>query len=263
MSHRLEGHVIVVTGATGIAAASAERLCSEGAAVFTISYTPDHCRELHQRLADQGYRHGWASADLRDEAKTVAAFEACVDQFGPLDGVLAVAGGSGRRFGDGRLDSISLDAWNATIELNLTTTFLTVRESIRRMLDPQSGGSVVIVSSVLADHPSPELFGTHAYAVAKGAQLALVRTASAAYAPDAIRINAIAPSLVVTPMSLRAQEDPVVTAYASRKQPLAGGFLDPGPVAAAAAYLLSSEASAVTGQVVAVDGGWGVTEAGS
>jgi len=116
------------------------------------------------------------------------------------------------------------------------------------------------VSSVLADHPSPDLFGTHAYAVAKGAQLALVRTTAAAYAPDNIRINAIAPSVVVTPMSMRAQDDAAVMAYTEKKQPLSGGFLDPEPVAAAAAYLLSAEADAVTGQVLAVDGGWGVTE---
>lgn len=260
MPDRLDGRVIVVTGATGIAAASAERLCSEGAAVFTVSYTPGHCEELHDRLASLGYRHGWAAADLRDESQAVSAFDACVDQFGRIDGLLAVAGGSGRRFGDGKLDTISLEGWDATLELNLTTTFLAVREAIRRMLDQESGGSVAIVSSVLADHPSPDLFGTHAYAVAKGAQLALVRTTSAAYAPDSIRINAIAPSVVVTPMSMRAQDDAAVMAYTEKKQPLSGGFLDPEPVAAAAAYLLSGEADAVTGQVLAVDGGWGVTE---
>jgi len=262
MSERLEGRVIVVTGATGIAAASAERLCSEGATVFTISYTQAHCEELHDRLASRGYLHGWATADLRDEGQAMAAFDACVDQFGRVDGLLAVAGGSGRKFGDGRLDAISLEGWDATIELNLTTTFLSVREAIRRMLEQPAGGSVVVVSSVLADHPSPELFGTHAYAVAKGAQLALVRTTAAAYAPNDVRINAIAPSVVITPMSMRAQDDPTVMAYAERKQPLSGGFLAPESVAAAAAYLLSAEAGTVTGQVLAVDGGWSVTEVG-
>lgn len=260
MSDRLEGRVVVVTGATGIAASAAERLCSEGAAVFTVSLSAQECEDLHDRLTGSGYTHGWAAADLRDEDRAVGAFEACTERFGRVDGLLAVAGGSGRRFGDGRLDTISLEGWDATLELNLTTTFLSAREAIRRMLAQGSGGSVVIVSSVLADHPSPDLFGTHAYAVSKGAQLALVRTAAATYAPDSIRINAIAPSVVVTPMSMRAQDDAVVMAYTEKKQPLSGGFLEPAPVAAAAAYLLSSEADAITGQVLAVDGGWGVTE---
>lgn len=262
MSDRLEGRIVAITGATGIAAASAERLCREGAAVFTISYTQAHCEELHDRLVAHGYQHSWATADLRDEDQAVAAFDACVEQFGRLDGLLAVAGGSGRKFGDGKLDSISLEGWDATLELNLTTTFLATREAIRRMLGQPAGGSVAIVSSVLADHPSPELFGTHAYAVSKGAQLALVRTASAAYAASNIRINAIAPSVVVTPMSVRAQDDPTVMAYTERKQPLSRGFLAPEPIAAAAAYLLSTEADTVTGQVLAVDGGWSVTEVG-
>ena len=260
MSDRLDGRVVVVTGATGIAASAAERLCSEGAAVFTISFTPGHCEELHDRLVGLGYRHAWAAADLRNEDEAVAAFDACIQHFGNIDGLLAVAGGSGRRFGDGRLDTISLEGWDATLELNLTTTFLATREAIRRMLAQESGGSVVIVSSVLAEHPSPELFGTHAYAVSKGAQLALVRTTAASYAPNGIRINAIAPSVVVTPMSVRAQDDAVVMAYTEKKQPLSGGFLEPGPVAAAAAYLLSTEADAITGQVLVVDGGWSVTE---
>ncbi len=262
MSARLEGRVIVVTGATGIAAASAERLASEGASVFTVSRTASHCVGLSERLASIGARHGWEVADLRDEKETVDAFAAAVDTFGHLDGVLCVAGGSGRRMGDGPLDTITLEAWNATLDLNLTTTFLSMREGVRRMLDQDRGGSVVVVSSVLAASPSPTLFGTHAYAVAKGGQLALVRAAAAAYAPRRIRVNAIAPAVVTTPMSVRAQDDEEVTTYVERKQPLVGGFLEADTVASAAAFLLSGDASAITGQVLAVDGGWTVTEVG-
>lgn len=258
---RLEGRVIAVTGATGIAGASAQRLATEGASVFTISRTAEHCESLHERIAGSGGVHAWATADLRNEAETEGAFARLDEAFGSLDGLLAVAGGSGRRFGDGMIHDMALEGWEDTLELNLTTTFLSMRESIRRMRS-RGGGSVVIVSSVLASHPSPRRFGTHAYAVAKAGQLALVRTTAASYAAEGIRVNAIAPAVVVTPMSERAQGDDDIVSYVEAKQPLSG-LMDPEPVAAAAAYLLSSEADVITGQVLEVDGGWSVTEVGA
>ena len=123
-----------------------------------------------------------------------------------------------------------------------------------------SGGSIVVVSSVLATSPSPQRFRTDAYAAAKGAQLALVTTTAAAHASDGIRINAIAPSLVATPMSARAQSDDEILTFARAKQPLTDGILDPGAIADAALFLVSDESAAITGQVLAVDGGWSVSE---
>jgi NAD(P)-dependent dehydrogenase (short-subunit alcohol dehydrogenase family) len=83
---------------------------------------------------------------------------------------------------------------------------------------------------------------------------------AAHYAPSGIRVNAIAPSLIATPMSRRAQDDPEILDYLARRQPLAGGPIDPDAVTATALHLLSGEAAMVTGQVIAVDGGWGVSE---
>jgi len=88
----------------------------------------------------------------------------------------------------------------------------------------------------------------------------LVRTMAAYYARHGIRVNAIQPGLVDTPMSARAAGDPETSAYAAAKQPLAGGFIDADAVATAGLFLLSDEADQVTGQSLAVDGGWGVTE---
>ena len=149
-------------------------------------------------------------------------------QLGRIDGAFLVAGGSGRRFGDGPIDQVGADAWRETIELNLTTTALSVAETVRIMLgqDPE-GGSVVMVSSAIARHPSPRHFGTHAYAAAKGAQQTLVTALAATYAARSIRVNAIAPGLVDTPMAARAASDPQILSYARTKQPLAGGMLDP------------------------------------
>ena len=261
---RLTGHVCVVTGATGIAASAAHRLAAEGASVFTISVDEKECAALHAELAGTGPEHGWAVGDLTDEGATVDAFQACIDRFGRIDGLFAVAGGSGRSLGDGPTHAISLGAWQATLDLNLTTSFLSVREAIKHMLGKEvPGGSVVMTSSVLAEHPSPERFSTHAYATAKGAQLALVRATAAHYADDHIRVNAIAPGLVQTPMSVRVREDDELLAYIAAKQPLVGGVIPAEDIAHTAAFLLSDESRYVTGQVIAVDGGWGVTEASS
>lgn len=261
MTNRLASKVCVITGATGIAAAAAHRFAAEGAVVFTVSVDESECVALNRALEEAGHDHAWAAADLRDEDATVAAFAACTERFGRIDGLFAVAGGSGRRLGDGALHEIALEGWQRTIDLNLTTTFLAAREAVKHMLENQNGGAIVVTSSVLAEWPSPDLFATHAYATAKGAQLALVRSAAARYAGDGIRVNAIAPAVVTTPMSTRAQNDPTTAAYVAKKQPLAGGFLDPDDVAATALFLLSAESRNISGQVIAVDGGWGVTDA--
>ena len=123
-----------------------------------------------------------------------------------------------------------------------------------------SRGSIVLVTSVLAAHPS-SLFVTHAYAAVKGAEVSLTRAMASFYGKDAIRVNAIAPGLVRTPMAERAATDSTSVLYATRKQPLAAGLLPPEDVAATGLFLLSDESRYVTGQVIDVDGGWGVTEA--
>ena len=263
---RLAGRALLVTGSTGIAAAAARRFAGEDARVFVASRTPEHCAALAAELAASGAEAGFLPADLTDEGQVEAAVAAAVARFGRLDGLFAVAGGSGRRFGDGPIHELTLAGWEQTMALNVTTQVLVVRAVLRRMLAQAptlagSRGSILLMSSILAFHPAPELFATHAYAAAKGAIATLARTMAAAYAPHGIRVNALAPALVATPMSARAAADPATSAFARRKQPLAGGFLDPDEVALAAVYLLADESRHVTGQILAIDGGWSVTQA--
>lgn len=245
---------VVVTGATGIAAAVAHELVTRGAQVFAISRTESSLAAL----AAQVDLAGFAVADLSDEAAAARTFALADAELGGLDGLVAVAGGSGRRFGDGPLHEIPLEGWQQTLDLNLTTTYLAARETLRRLLAAGRGGSLLLTTSVLGWSPSPEHFTTHAYAATKAAIIGLTTTLAAHYAPLGIRVNAVAPGLVETPMAARAAQDPVIRRFAEAKQPLAAGMLQARDIARLAVRLL--DAPSVTGQVVAIDGGWTVTE---
>lgn len=259
---RLVGKVCVITGATGIAEATALRFAEEGASIFVIALRADDCRTLAARIVDEvgaEVPFAWAEADLTQESSTTDAFSQCATTYGRIDSVLAAAGGSGRPFGDGPLHATSLESWNATLALNLTTAFLTARESLKIMLNQPNGGSIVFVSSVAATHPVLGLFDTQAYSAAKGGINALVVNGACQYGPSGIRFNAIAPALTTTPMSKRAASDPDTLDAVKTRMPLTGG----GPLSAldhaqTAVFLCSDESRQITGQIFRVDGGWGV-----
>ena len=256
---RLHDRAILITGSTGIAAATALRAAAEGARVLVTSRDADHARSLGERLPGGG----WAAAELTDEAAVDGVVSAAIERFGRIDGLFTAAGGSGRRFGDGPIHALTADAWEATAALNLRTQVLVlgrVARAMREQTPDESGsrGSILILGSITTEAPVPELFGTHAYAAAKGALTALMTSMAATYIGDRIRVNLVAPSLTATPMATRAAEDPHILEYAARKQPLAGPMLDPDEVAKAAIYFLSDESRAVTGQSLAIDGGWSI-----
>src|SRR5687767_6969652 len=116
--NRLAGRVCLVTGSTGIAAAAAERFAVEGASVFVTSRNEGHCRELADRIVAGGARAAFHAADLADEQQAGDVVAACVAAFGRIDGLFSVAGGSGRRFGDGPIHEMTGEAWDATLALN-------------------------------------------------------------------------------------------------------------------------------------------------
>jgi NAD(P)-dependent dehydrogenase (short-subunit alcohol dehydrogenase family) len=198
--------------------------------------------------------------DATDRAEVEAAIDAAARAFGRLDGLFHVAGGSGRRFGDGPLHEVTDEGWRRTLDLNLTSVFLSNRAATARFLAQVSGGSIVNTTSVLALAPSAQHFATHAYAAAKAAIVGLTRACAARYAADGIRFNAIAPGLVDTPMAARAASDPAIQDFVRAKQPLDGGRIGrPDDLDGAVLYLLSDASRFVTGQVLAIDGGWTVT----
>jgi NAD(P)-dependent dehydrogenase (short-subunit alcohol dehydrogenase family) len=261
--NRLRDRVCLVTGSTGIAAASARRLAREGATVHIVSRTAEHAAALAAEITTAGAVATWDAADLADEEAVRRIVAGCVERLGRIDGLFAVAGGSGRRFGDGPIHAVRREAWDRTLELNLTTVALVtsaVVGAMRHQAPNTSGtrGSILLMSSVTASDPAPEYFATHAYAAGKGAITALMTSMAATYLEDRIRVNAVAPGLTDTPMARRAAGDAAIRAYARRKQALAGELMDPDEVAHAAVYFLSDESRAVTGQLLKIDGGWSV-----
>ena len=263
---RFDGRVVLVTGSTGIAAASAQRLAVEGASLVVASRTEAHCRSLVEAITSAGGTASFEVADLLEDDAADRIVAATVGRHGRLDGVFHVAGGSGRRFGDGPAHAATPEGWDATLDLNARTLFLVSSAATRQMLrqDPDADGqrgAILHMASVTSTSPSPTYFATHAYAAAKGAVNALTRTMASYYAPKGIRVNAVAPGVTRTPMAERAAGDPDIVAFATWKQPLVGGLLDPDHVAGAAAFLLSRDARAITGQVLDIDAGWSVTDA--
>lgn len=151
------------------------------------------------------------------------------------------------------------------METNVKSVFLMCRAVVRRMLEQQaceSGmrGSILNMASALAFSPEPKFFATHAYAASKSAIIGLTRAMAAYYAPSKIRVNAVAPGLTRTPMSLRAQQNPELLEFIKTKQPLSEDLIEAADVARAAVFLLSDDARAVTGEVMSVDAGWRLSQ---
>jgi NAD(P)-dependent dehydrogenase (short-subunit alcohol dehydrogenase family) len=191
----------------------------------------------------------------------VNAIDLCIKEFGDFDGLYHVAGGSGRRMGDGPLHELSLDGWNKTLELNLTSLMLSNQAAIRKFLELKKPGTMLNMGSVLGFSPSPLYFSTHAYAAAKSAIIGFSKAIAAYYAKNNIRVNVIAPGLVETPMAQRAANDENILSFIKTKQPLDSGRIsEPEDMNGLAIYFMSDQSKFTTGQVVAVDGGWSISE---
>lgn len=248
--------IVVIGGTSGIGLSGVRALVSAGARVVALGLSGSGA-EASAICSTSGTV---IEGEATDRAVIDAAIDTAVRNYGRLDGLYHVAGGSGRRFGDGPLHEITDEGWRATLDLNLTSVFLSNRAATRRFLEQEQGGSIVNLTSVLAYSPASTHFSTHAYAAAKAAIIGLTRASAARYAPHGIRFNAIAPGLIETPMARRAASDPAIVAFVRGKQPLDHGRLGrPEDVDGAALFLLSDASQFVTGQVIAVDGGWSVS----
>ncbi|MBC7828248.1 MAG: SDR family oxidoreductase [Chitinophagaceae bacterium] len=259
MSKQLDNKkIVIIGGTTGLGLSAAKAFVHEGAQIVVSGRNEESIAEAKGLL---GVDAEAIRADATQPGTTAKAIDLCITRFGGFDGLYHVAGGSGRRMGDGPLHELTLEGWNKTIELNLTSLMLSNQIAVKEFRRLQKTGTILNMSSVLGFSPSPEYFVTHAYAAAKSAIIGFSKSIAAYYAKDRIRINVIAPALVETPMAQRAAKDESILSFIKTKQPLDGGRIgQPADLDGLAVYFMSDLSKFTTGQIVSVDGGWCISE---
>src|SRR6187549_620079 len=259
MSKQLENkNIVIIGGTTGIGLSAAKAFIAEGAKVVVVGRNADSVAEAKKILGKDAEA---LAADATHPETANNSILTCIEEFGSFDGLYHVAGGSGRKFGDGSLHELTLEGWNKTLELNLTSLMLSNQAAVNKFLELKKSGTILNMGSVLGFSPSPKYFSTHAYAATKSAIIGFSRSIAAYYAKDNIRINVVAPALVETPMAQRAANDEKTLSFIKTKQPLDGGRIGkPEDTDGIAVYFMSDQSKFTTGQVIAVDGGWSLSE---
>jgi NAD(P)-dependent dehydrogenase (short-subunit alcohol dehydrogenase family) len=249
--------LVVIGGTTGIGLSASEAFIREGANVLAIGRNPESVEKASSKLRTAIVKSG----DAVHQGTAEQAITDCLSHFGAFHGLYHVAGGSGRKSGDGPLHELTREGWDYTFNLNLTSLMLSNQAAIRFFLEKKQSGSILNVGSVLGYSPSPKYFATHAYAAAKAGAIGFTRAIAAYYAASDIRVNLLAPALVETPMAQRAANDEKIISFIKTKQPLNGGRIGASSdLDGAAVYFMSDYSKFTTGQVLSVDGGWDVSE---
>lgn len=245
----LEGKVALITGAgSGIGRACAEAYARAGARVVVSDRDVAGGEETVRRLEEAGGEALFVAADVADPAACAGLIARTLERFGRLDCACNNAGIGG---GQHPTADYSDEGWRRVIDVNLSGVFYCMKHEIAAML-AGGGGAIVNMASILGQVG----FATApAYVAAKHGVVGLTRTAALEYATQGIRVNAVGPAFIHTPMIAALEEDPEKSRMLLSLHPI-GRLGKPEEVAAAVLWLSSEAASFVTGAYLPVDGGY-------
>lgn len=246
----MQGKVVIVTGASaGIGRATALAFGREGASVVVADVDVARGETVADEIERLGVEALFVPADISRADEVVALVARAVERFGRLDYAFNNAGVEGEAAPTG---DCTLENWHRTIGINLTGTFMCMHAEIARMLET-GGGSIVNNSSVAG---LVGFAGIPAYTASKHGVVGLTKAAALEYATQGIRVNAVCPGIIATEMITRfTHGDAAAAAQLLQTEPV-GRLGKPEEVADAVVWLCSEQASFVTGQAIAVDGGF-------
>ncbi|HEV8679401.1 MAG TPA: glucose 1-dehydrogenase [Stellaceae bacterium] len=246
---RLDQKVALVVGAGGgIGGAGAEGMAREGAAVLCADIGAASAEATAARIRAAGGRAAALGLDVRDRAAVDAAVATCVREFGRLDILLECAGISHR----GNFLDLDPATWDRIVAVNLTGMFHLGQAAARQMVKQGGGGSIINVTSQLAEVARPE---RAAYVASKGGGRSLTHAMAVDLAEHGIRVNAIAPGPTLTGLTRASYTDPAARRTTEALIPL-GRLGEPDDLVGAVLFLAADESRWVTGSTVTVDGGY-------
>lgn len=244
--NRFDGRVVLVTGAaSGIGRATVVRLAAEGATVAALDVNADGLAETLANVDGSGGPPLSLVCDITDESRVAGAMDEVIERFGRLDVLCSMAGILAAKHSH----EVTLGEWNRIISVNLTGTFVVVRAALPHLL--ASRGNIVLAASTASLSGHPWML---AYAASKGGVLSMTKTLAMEYARRGLRVNAVAPGGITTPMSADVRlPDDADFSLLDRISPL-DEFRGPETVASVIAFLASDDGAHVNGEYIRVDG---------